>query len=111
MGYVANAHERRHLCSYSGFALEQPYNVLPAGASLADTSTVLSEKYIGFNAFRARVVIGAYPGPLPRQAGPRLRRPDCGRKSAVTHQPELPTALEKLIEDAIGGDPIRRCAG
>ena len=37
--------------------------------------------------------------------GTRLRRPGGGRKSAVTHQPELPRALEKLIEDAIRGDP------
>src|SRR5512146_1810780 len=38
--------------------------------------------------------------------GSRLRRPGGGRKSAVTHQPELPAALEKLIEDAIRGDPM-----
>jgi hypothetical protein len=37
--------------------------------------------------------------------GARLRRPGGGRKSAVTHQPGLPAALEKLIEDAIRGDP------
>jgi DDE family transposase len=37
--------------------------------------------------------------------GPRLRRPGAGRKSAVTQQPGLPAALEKLIEDAIRGDP------
>jgi Rhodopirellula transposase DDE domain len=37
--------------------------------------------------------------------GTRLRRPGGGRKSAVTHQPGLPRALEKLIEDAIRGDP------
>jgi hypothetical protein len=37
--------------------------------------------------------------------GPRLRRPGGGRKSAVTHQPGLPAALEKLIKDAIRGDP------
>ena len=37
--------------------------------------------------------------------GPRLRRPGGGRKSSVTHQPGLPAALEKLIEDAIRGDP------
>lgn len=35
----------------------------------------------------------------------RIRRPGGGRKSAVTHQPGLPAALEKLIEDAIRGDP------
>jgi Rhodopirellula transposase DDE domain len=34
-----------------------------------------------------------------------VRRPGAGRKSAVTHQPELPAALERLIEDAIRGDP------
>ena len=38
-------------------------------------------------------------------AGSRVRRPGGGRKSAVTRQPGLPTALEKLIEDAIRGDP------
>ena len=37
--------------------------------------------------------------------GSRLRRPGGGRKSAVVHQPELPAALETLIEDAIRGDP------
>jgi Rhodopirellula transposase DDE domain len=39
------------------------------------------------------------------EQGARLRRPGGGRKSAVTHQPELPAALEQLIEDAIRGDP------
>jgi hypothetical protein len=39
------------------------------------------------------------------ELGPRLRRPGAGRKSAVTQQPELPAALERLIEDAIRGDP------
>jgi hypothetical protein len=37
--------------------------------------------------------------------GSRVRRPGGGRKSAVTHQPGLPAALEALIEDAIRGDP------
>jgi Rhodopirellula transposase DDE domain len=35
----------------------------------------------------------------------RVRRPGGGRKSAVAHQPDLPAALETLIEDAIRGDP------
>jgi hypothetical protein len=39
------------------------------------------------------------------ELGARLRRPGAGRKSAVTQQPELPAALERLIEDAIRGDP------
>ena len=39
------------------------------------------------------------------ELGPRLRRPGAGRKSAVTQQPGLPAALEKLIESAIRGDP------
>ena len=43
--------------------------------------------------------------------GPRLRRPGGGRKSAVTHQPGLPVALEKLIEDAIRGDPCSLSGG
>jgi hypothetical protein len=37
--------------------------------------------------------------------GSRVRRPGGGRKSAVTHQPGLPAALDALIEDAIRGDP------
>jgi hypothetical protein len=37
--------------------------------------------------------------------GNRVRRSGGGRKSAVTHQPGLPAALEALIEDAIRGDP------
>jgi len=39
------------------------------------------------------------------ELGSRQRRPGAGRKSAVAHQPGLPAALEKLIEDAIRGDP------
>lgn len=35
----------------------------------------------------------------------RVRRPGAGRKTAVAHQPDLPSALEALIEDAIRGDP------
>jgi hypothetical protein len=35
----------------------------------------------------------------------RIRRQGGGRKSAVTHQPGLRAALEKLIEDAIRRDP------
>ncbi len=43
------------------------------------------------------------------ELGARLRRPGAGRKSAVTRQPGLPAALEKLIEEAICGDrsPLR----
>ena len=37
--------------------------------------------------------------------GDRIRRFGGGRKSAVAHQPGLPAALERLIEDAIRGDP------
>jgi len=39
------------------------------------------------------------------ELGSRQRRSGGGRKSAVAHQPGLPVALEKLIEDAIRGDP------
>ena len=35
----------------------------------------------------------------------RVRRPGGGRKSAVARQPDLPAALEALIDDAIRGDP------
>jgi hypothetical protein len=38
-------------------------------------------------------------------SAPRVHRPGGGRKSAVAHQPGLPSALEALIEDAIRGDP------
>jgi hypothetical protein len=37
--------------------------------------------------------------------GTRVRRPGGGRKRAVAQQPDLPAALEALIEDAIRGDP------
>jgi transposase len=37
--------------------------------------------------------------------GTRIRRPGGGRKSAVEQQPDLPAALEALIEGAIRGDP------
>ena len=37
--------------------------------------------------------------------GARVRRKGGGRKRAVVLQPELPAALERLIEDAIRGDP------
>lgn len=41
-----------------------------------------------------------------RQDGSRrIRRPGGGRKRAEIHQPDLPSALEALIEDAIRGDP------
>jgi Rhodopirellula transposase DDE domain len=39
------------------------------------------------------------------EIGSRVRRRGAGRKSAVTHQPGLPAALERMIEDAIRGDP------
>ena len=39
------------------------------------------------------------------EIGRRVRRPGGGRKSAVAHQPDLPAALEALIEAAIRGDP------
>jgi hypothetical protein len=41
----------------------------------------------------------------PKDGGRRIRRPGGGRKQAVTHRPDLPAALEALIEDAIRGDP------
>ena len=39
------------------------------------------------------------------ELGERVRRPGGGRKSAVELQPDLLSALEKLIEGAIRGDP------
>jgi hypothetical protein len=43
--------------------------------------------------------------------GRATRQAGGGRKAVVVHQPDLPAALEALIEDVIRGDPCRRCAG
>jgi hypothetical protein len=56
----------------------------------------------------ARSTIGRGMKELRRghnEIGGRVRRPGAGGKSAVYHQPGLPDALERLIEDAIRGDP------
>jgi len=50
-----------------------------------------------------RAIVELQSGANP--IGPRVRRKGGGRKRAVTLQPELPGALETLIEDAIRGDP------
>jgi hypothetical protein len=50
-----------------------------------------------------RAIVELQSGANP--IGPRVRRKGGGRKRAVTLHPELPGALETLIEDAIRGDP------
>jgi hypothetical protein len=67
------------------------------GVSATSIATGLARSTIGRGILELRSA--------QNEQGARLRRPGGGRKSAVTHQPELPAALEQLIEDAIRGDP------
>jgi DDE family transposase len=67
------------------------------GVSAASAATGLARSTIR----RAIVELRSEANPLGR----RLRRPGAGRKRAVVHQPDLPAALEALIEAAIRGDP------
>jgi hypothetical protein len=48
------------------------------------------------------------PEPLP--VG-RSRGPGGGRKHAEEHDPDLPAALDKLVDPDSRGDPMTRCAG
>jgi hypothetical protein len=50
-----------------------------------------------------RAIVELQSGSHP--IGTRVRRPGGGRKRAVALRPDLPAALEALIEDAIRGDP------
>src|SRR3954471_22125739 len=67
------------------------------GVTATSTATGLARSSI------RRAIVELQSGANP--IGPRVRRKGGGRKRAVTLQPELPTALETLIEDAIRCDP------
>jgi hypothetical protein len=67
------------------------------GVTATSTATGLARSTI------RRAIVELQSGANP--IGPRVRRKGGGRKRAVTVQPELPGALETLIEDAIRGDP------
>jgi len=67
------------------------------GVTATSTATGLARSTI------RRAIVELQSGANP--IGPRVRRKGGGRKRAVTLQPELPGALETLIEDAIRGDP------
>ena len=79
------------------FAANEALAVGYGGVSAASVATGLARSTIR----RAIVELRSEANPL----GGRLRRPGAGRKRAVVHQPDLPAALEALIEEAIRGDP------
>jgi len=83
------------------------------GRRLLAANEALAQGYGGVSAVAqatglARSTINRGIGELRlgrNEIGSRVRRAGGGRKSAVVHQPDLPAALETLIEDAIRGDP------
>ena len=83
------------------------------GRRLLAANEALAQGYGGVSAVAqatglARSTINRGIGELRsgrNEIGSRVRRAGGGRKSAVAHQPDLPAALETLIEDAIRGDP------
>ncbi len=79
------------------FAANEALAVGYGGVSAASAATGLARSTI----CRGIVELRSEINPL----GDRLRRPGAGRKRAVVHQPDLPGALEALIEAAIRGDP------
>jgi hypothetical protein len=79
------------------FAANEALAVGYGGVSAASAATGLARSTI----CRGIVELRREINPL----GDRLRRPGAGRKCAVVHRPDLPGALEALIEEAIRGDP------
>jgi hypothetical protein len=79
------------------FAANEALALGPGGVKATAEATGLARSTIG----RGLVELRAGRNEI----GNRVRRPGGGRKSAVAHQPDLPAALEGLIEDAIRGDP------
>lgn len=79
------------------FAANEALAVGYGGVSAASAATGLARSTI----CRGIVELRSGINPL----GDRLRRPGAGRKRAVVHRPDLPGALEALIEEAIRGDP------
>jgi hypothetical protein len=79
------------------FAANEALALGHGGVTAASAATGLARSTIR----RAIVELQSEANP----AGTRVRREGGGRKRAVVLQPDLPAALEALIEDAIRGDP------
>ena len=79
------------------FAANEALALGHGGVTAASAATGLARSTI------RRAIVELQSGANP--AGTRVRRKGGGRKRAVVLQPELPAALEALIEDAIRGDP------
>jgi Rhodopirellula transposase DDE domain len=79
------------------FAANEALAIGHGGVTAASAATGLARSTI------RRAIVELQSGANP--AGTRVRRKGGGRKRAVVLQPELPAALEALIEDAIRGDP------
>src|SRR3954462_13378081 len=79
------------------FAANEALAIGPGGVTAASAAAGLARSTI------RRAIVELQSGVNP--VGTRVRRKGGGRKRAVVLQPELPTALEALIEDAIRGDP------
>jgi DDE family transposase len=97
---------RRRWRQASGFLDERRRRVFAANEAVAQGTGGVSAVSIATGLARSTIDRGIQELRSARnELGSRQRRPGGGRKSAVTHQPGLPAALEKLIEDAIRGDP------
>ena len=84
------------------FAANEALALGHGGVTAASAATELARSTI------RRAIVELQSGANP--VGTRIRREGGGRKRAVVLQPELPAALEALIEDAIRGDletPLR----
>ena len=79
------------------FAANEALALGHGGVTAASAATGLARSTI------RRAIVELQSGVNP--VGTRVRRKGGGRKRSVVLQPELPAALEALIEDAIRGDP------
>jgi hypothetical protein len=79
------------------FAANEALALGHGGVTAASAATGLARSTI------RRAIVELQSGVNP--VGTRVRRKGAGRKRAVVLQPELPAAMETLIEDAIRGDP------
>jgi Rhodopirellula transposase DDE domain len=91
----------------AGFLDERGRRLFAANEALASGHGGVSTVSIATGIARSTINRGIKELQAGRnEIGGRVRRPGGGRKSAVAHQPDLPAALEALIEDAIRGDPM-----